>query len=440
MPFADPPSSLARLLRAGLLRRGELAPAPESEPAPEPRAAAIEPPLEELVEGRWITLGEQRCYVTDRLYSWADSYGDAPLTAFLEAPDAQWTPFACLEPDQPFALRRAALLDIETTGLARGAGTYAFMVGLGLPGDDGLRVRQFFMPAYGDEEALLDLLAADLRTAEGLVTFNGRSFDWPILRARFVLARRPLPLDDAPHLDLLTLARRLWRRRLDSCALSSLETHILGVQRTDDDVPGYLIPQLYQDYLELGRTRPLVGIFYHNRMDILAMAALAGRVGRLLATPQHAEAIAVCDFLALGMLYERTARLTEALEAYQTAAQTAHDAGETVASCKCHAALLKRLGRLEEACQVWQGQLGGEALYPYIELSKVCEHRQGDYAAAQRLVRQALDWVDTRAHALGRAEHARLRDELSHRLERLERRVSTRPTAGTLDSTKREMP
>ena len=422
MPFTAPASEITRLLRAGLLRRGELAPALEPKPAPEPRPGS-EPPLEELVAGRWVVLGEQRCYVTDRLYPWTHRHGDAPLTTFLEIPDEQWTPFACLEPEQPFALRRAALLDIETTGLARGAGTYAFLVGLGLPQEDGLRVRQLFMPAYGDEEALLDLLSNDLQNADGLITFNGRSFDWPILRTRFTLARRPTPLPDAPHLDLLSLARRLWRRRLESCALSSLETSILGVQRADDDVPGYLIPQLYQDYLDLGRTRPLVGVFYHNCMDILAMAALAGRIGRVLTAPQHAEAAAVCDFMALGMLYEHTDRLSEALNAYQLASQTARDAYEAGVSSRYYAALLKRLGRMEEACQVWRDQLHGNDIYPYIELAKFYEHRQDDYVAAQRLVHEALDWLNEHARLLGRAECERLRAELTHRLTRLERRL-----------------
>jgi len=348
-------SALARLLRAGLVRRGELARAPQQGPAPTPHLRS-EPPLEELVEGRWVTLGEQRCYVTDQLYPWTHQHGDRPLARLLEIPDAQWTPFACRDSDQPFELRRAALLDIETTGLERGAGTYAFMVGLGLPEDAGLRVRQLFMPAYGDEEALLDLLAEDLGNAGGLVTFNGRSFDWPILRTRFVLARRPLPLADAPHLDLLTLSRRLWRHRLASCALSSLEVSVLGVQR-NGDVPGYMIPQLYQDYIELGRTRPMASVFYHNQMDILAMAALAGRIGDLLAAPQHASDL--CDLISLGLLYEHSGQLSEALDAYQSAARATHDAHEAARAVRCYAALLKRMGRLEEACRVWQERLNG---------------------------------------------------------------------------------
>jgi len=430
-------AALARLLRAGLIRRGAAglesqtpAPAPENVRALAQRDAH-EPPLEQLVPGRWETLGEQRCYVTDQTYPWAHTYGQAPLASMLEIPDAEWLPFAQCDPTQSFALQRAVFLDIETTGLARGAGTYAFLIGIGLPGEAGLRVRQFFMPNYGDEEALLNLLSADLQGSDGLVTFNGRSFDWPILRTRYIMARQAPPLsEDAPHLDLLPLARRLWRRRLSSCALSSLEISVLGMQRQDDDVPGWMIPQLYQDYVELGRTRPLVGVFYHNAMDIVALGALAGRIGRLLCDPQHDEAADCCDYVALGMLYERNERPDEALAAYQSAIEATPDPREAFAACRCQAALLKRLGRLDDACRVWQAQTAGDDIYPYIELAKYHEHRQRDYWSARQWVLAARAWLDEREPLLDPPQAENLRAALDHRLERLERRIANAHAAG----------
>jgi hypothetical protein len=424
------------MLRAGLIRRGALAPAtppPEALPRVAPVATsprASEPPLEELIEGRWETLGEQRCYITDQTYPWAHSYGRAPLGSIREIPDEQWQPFVGPDSDLPFVFNRAALLDIETTGLERGAGTWAFLVGIGLPQDAGLRVLQYFMPAYGDEEAQLSLLAAALEASEGLVTFNGRTFDWPILRNRYIMARRPAPaVGNGPHLDLLPLSRRLWRRRLESCALSSLERSVLGMQRTDEDVPGYLIPQLYQDYVELGRRRPMVGVFYHNAMDIVAMAALAGRIGRLLTDPSHVEASTYCDYLSLGRLYERTDRQAEALDAYAAAEGAVADAGEALLVCDSRARLLRRMGRYDEAGRVWQTQLGGDSVQPYIELAKLHEHRYTDYASAQRLVTEALDLLQRRAGRMAPTETTALRSALEHRLQRLERRLANQQRA-----------
>ena len=125
---------------------------------------------------------------------------------------------------------RAVFLDIETTGLSQSSGTYAFLVGIGYFEADRFTVRQYFMPDYGDEHAMLELLASDLSGRQGLVSFNGRCFDWPILATRYTLARQNIPAIDTPHLDLLAVARRLWARLLSSCALSSLEKTVLEIQ------------------------------------------------------------------------------------------------------------------------------------------------------------------------------------------------------------------
>lgn len=402
-----------QLLRMGI--RGAAAPA-----HPEPPTGGEDPPLEELVEGRWELLPDGRCFVAERRYAPHES--GLALADLAAVPPQCWAPFAAGADEAGFDPCQALLLDIETTGLARGAGTCAFMVGVGLFTEGGLLVRQYFMPDYGDEGALLDLLAADLRARTGLITFNGRAFDWPILEARYVLARRALPSDGRPHLDLLPLARRLWRHAIPSCALSQLEGDVLGIRREGLDVPSYLIPQLYQDYVRWGRTRPMAGVFYHNAMDVFAMAALTARMGQALRTLPGAEGAACWDYAALGALYEGAGRVEEAIDAYRLAIARADNAEQSALAHKRLSFLLKRLGRHDEAAQLWRARAAGGEIYPYIELAKHLEHRQRDYAEAARVIREAMAWVQRHSALLGRVESRRLLGELEHRLTRVERR------------------
>jgi hypothetical protein len=305
--------------------------------------------------------------------------------------------------------------------MARGAGTYAFLVGLGFFGEQGFVVRQYFMPDYAHEGALLDLVAECLAGHEGLITFNGRSFDWPIVETRYVLSRREPPSCSTPHLDLLYLSRRLWRRALSSCALSSLETGLLGVTRDGIDVPGYLIPELYQDYLRNGRTRPMERVFYHNAMDLLSMVVLAARLGRALLSPFLGEHDPVCDYLSLGTFYERVGYPEDAVRAYEAAATHAPCRG---AALRQLAALYKRLGRHDEALAIWRACLDGDEIHPYIELAKHFEHRVRDYEQARRIIREALTWLATRDDLLPGSERQRVTIELEYRLERVERRIA----------------
>ncbi len=186
-----------------------------------------------------------------------------------------------------FDFRQAAFLDTETSGLAGGAGTFAFMVGIGMfevVGNDTIYVvRQVFMRNPAEERALLEVTASLLARCRGLVSFNGRAFDVPLLTMRYALQRQPSPLSDLPHFDLLPAARQRWRLRLPSCALSALERDILEHPRSQEDVPGWLIPSLYSDYARSaasGSPSPtaiddMTRVFYHNREDIVSMVPLA---------------------------------------------------------------------------------------------------------------------------------------------------------------------
>ncbi len=250
-----------------------------------------------LVDGDLIENAAGCCHVVTEHYGLDHLRGFQPLGQLLcHEPDV----FASHHPQFGLSRRldftQAAYIDTETTGLGGGAGIYAFMVGVGTfepsPGGD-LRfvVRQFFMRNPAEEGALLVALTNLLSRYAMTVTFNGRTFDLPLLRARVRYNRWAPDLDydgaslleaDRPHLDLLHPARRVWRRRLGSCRLINLEQQILALHRSTDDVAGHLIPQMYVEYMRTQNAMDINRIFYHNREDIVSMVALAERLSRIL--------------------------------------------------------------------------------------------------------------------------------------------------------------
>ncbi|MGI5917726.1 MAG: ribonuclease H-like domain-containing protein [Anaerolineae bacterium] len=406
-----------RLRRLGMRSASEL-----KKPASRPRRVNG-PPLERLVGGRWVDVLGRRCLVVEQRYPLCHVHGVHRLGDALAVPADEWSPFVRRYDDQPMNLRRALFIDTETTGLGRGAGTYAFMVGLGLYEGDEFVVRQYFMPDPADEIALLELLGRDLADRDGLVSFNGRCFDWPIIETRYRMSHGAPPHRGEPHLDLLFPARRLWRRTLSSCALAHLERVVLDVAREGQDVPGYLIPQLYQDYLRLGRTEPLAGVFYHNAVDVLSMVALAGKIGAVLnAAPRRGENLHR-DPLSLGRFYESCGRDEEAIEAYRQAGLSRRQADRSEAARRL-SFLFKRLGRYDEAMEIWQSRLGGDELYPYIELAKQLEHRLKDYVQARHIIIQAIAWVQQEKNRIGNRMACQMMADLEHRLVRIERRIS----------------
>jgi uncharacterized protein YprB with RNaseH-like and TPR domain len=185
-------------------------------------------------------------------------------------------------------LRSLAFLDTETTGLAGGAGTLVFLVGVGVVEGNHFILRQYFLRDPAEEEALLTALMNALAPCTGWVTFNGRAFDLPLLEMRLTLNRQRSALNALrarPHLDLLMVARKLYQGRLPSCSLGHLEQHVLNIIREQDDVPGYLIPQMYLDYLRTGDAHEIHRIIYHNAIDILSMVTLAAHLLEVFSTP-----------------------------------------------------------------------------------------------------------------------------------------------------------
>ena len=249
-----------------------------------------------------------------------------------ERPDlAEWLtvqPAALAALDRNDALLRlepakVAFIDTETTGLSLGAGTYTFLIGVGTFEEDAFVVRQFFMRNPAEERAQLHLVEEALGRCTGIVSFNGRGFDMPLINNRFVLAAMPLPLIGAPHLDLLPPARRLWKARWGSCSLGNLERNVLGFQRTAEDVPGYLIPDIYRQYYLTGvATEMLAHVFYHNLEDIASMVVLGARMARFFrpeSPPEYPAELHPLEVWSLGRCYDALDWVEASIAAYRAA-------------------------------------------------------------------------------------------------------------------------
>ncbi len=384
--------------------------------------------IQALVPGSFHTTSHGQCFVAEETYPPDHLHGDMPLSAFLHLPPETVAQIARDPALAGVDLRRACFLDTETTGLSGGAGTMAFVVGLGYFDDAGFRLRQYFLRDPGDEPAMVEALAEHLPQFEALISFNGRGFDVPILENRFILARISPPTAGVPHLDLLHPARRLWHYRLPSCALSILEPEVLGVQREQDDVPGGIIPYLYRDYLRTGDAREMKRVLYHNAVDILSLVTLAARLCRAFADPWTETTLSGAEFYGLGRWYKADGRLAEAERAYRAALGTGLAPDLRSKGLSALGYLLKRAGRRPEAFAYWQ-QLALETrddVLAHVELAKYFEWHVKALSLAAGWTRAALARVET--WPAGEHRYATLAG-LRHRLARLERKMDPALTA-----------
>jgi len=378
-----------------------------------PKRAAPQP-IEEVLGGDVVDTGEGKLLVVRREFPLTHQHGRQTLGAVLEAPLDLLSAVARAERPVEDA-RRLLFLDAETTGLAGGTGTYAFLVGAAWLEDDRLVLTQHFMRDFDEEPALLAALRPLLERASGLVTFNGATFDLPLLETRFLMTRRRWPT--LPHLDLLRPARRVWNACLADCRLATLEREVVGVVR-EDDIAGGLIPALYFDFLRSRRAAPLGRVLAHNRDDILTLVGLLGWFGKAL---RSGEALSAGELGGLGRLWEPV-DVDRALACYRGALAAGLSGAAAQAVRLQLARWEKRFARWDVACSLWEeaARDAGFDPRPWEELAKFHEHRRRDFVAARAVVQDAL----------GLAEDAgvspRVREAFAYRRARLERRLLAR--------------
>ena len=404
----------------------------------------------DVLGGRVVTNGYGRALVIERRYE-SDRFHGTRRVGDCDVPDGDLLRLLDpgLPPRDPAAgaggtsddEARTLFVDLETTGLSGGAGTVAFLVGVGWFDLGAFQVRQFLLTSYATERALLCAVAECFDAAALLVTYNGKTFDVPVMETRWLFHRMPLPLESVRHFDMLHPARRLWRNRVGGeastdlgeaggCRLGTLERVLCDVNRVGD-VPGMEIPSRYFRFLRTGDARPLEPVLEHNRLDLISLAAVAARAVELV---EHGSERCrdAAEALALGKVYERAGSIGSALDCYGRAAGDRRAPVDVAGEALYRRGVrLRRERRFEEAAATWRGilELKGrtEVLrslrqYATEALAVHHEHREKNYEDARDLALTLLD-----------DETFEQRDRARHRIARLDRKLAARePRTDTL--------
>ena len=355
-------------------------------PAPPERYAR----LADAHGGRVVTNHAGTYCLIKTLYPFEHYHGECCLDDAAASATVPLSAFTSLHQQGDLELSSMLFIDTETTGLG-GAGAVAFLIGCGSLVEDGFEIRQYLLPDYSDEEAMLEDFQQELRDDNVLVSYNGATFDLPLLKDRLIINRVSNSLPYGYHVDLLHAVRRIFKRRLKDCRLTNIEKELFSFER-NDDIPGYLIPSVYFEWLTSDSLDMLPEVLKHNRLDILSLFYLVNHIAGIHRS--HGEVLdEVDDLHSLSRVYSR--RRDQAV-VESIIARIAHTDAREVADdiLLFNAMNFKRTNALEKALPLWHrvAETGTrEAYWANIELAKYYEHRGHDPALAFRYACRARD-------------------------------------------------
>jgi hypothetical protein len=374
--------------------------------------------IEEYVDGEVVKNPSGEFFLAREAFPFGRPYGKLRIG---DIPSADLSPLNLLLKDAAMPdPSRLIFLDTETTGLAGGTGTCAFLIGIGNVEGMKFVVRQFFLRDYPEEKALLESLAEALADCDGLVTFNGKTFDVPLLETRYALARMKSPLERLVHFDALHPSRRLWKLRLESCKLTVLEEAILGIAR-EGDVPGSEIPAIYFDYLRSGDARGLQPVFYHNALDVVSLAALTVELARTLGEGGAESLDSPLDLFSLSRILGSAGSKEKSISTCRQALAGGLPQQIESLALKHLAAEFKRQRRHESAVELWRELSRREPPLAVEALEELAIH----YEHRLRNLEQALEFtLAALAHLDGQVPSAPHRARFARRRERIQRKLA----------------
>jgi uncharacterized protein YprB with RNaseH-like and TPR domain len=405
--------------------------------------------LADILGGEWDDRDLRRFATIDRRYLPGHRHGRVAMADGLP-PTGGWARLHLLAGEA--CGERLLFVDLETTGLAGGAGTQAFLVGCAWFDGGSFRIRQFLLTSPSGERAMLEAVATMANGCDAVVTYNGKSFDLPLMETRFLFQRMPTPFAGKPHVDMVHPARRLWRTMTPArlgggganagrggpfpppvhvdgasgCRLSELERTLCGHTR-EDDVPGFEIPGRYFHYVRTGDASVLRGVLEHNRLDLISLALVTARAAQMLEAGPSGD-VSTREAYGLGRLYERGGLTREARECFGLAAraEAQADEGTRAEALRALAVIARRERQYEEAATAWRAVLdlprcpANIAREAAEALAVHHEHRLRDPRVAHGFALQSLESQESRT---GRAA-------IERRLARLCRKMGEAPSAG----------
>jgi hypothetical protein len=323
--------------------------------------------------------------------------------------------------DISFNIKECCFIDTETTGLSQSAGTFAFMVGVGIIQDDHLLIRQYFLRSPSEEAAMLLDLDNFLTDSKLFVSYNGISFDIPILRNRYILYRMPHHFKQKGHLDLLKYSRSIWRYQFEDRSLKSIEGKVLGYQRSSDEIPGWMAPEIYRNFLKTGNTSQIDGVLYHNAMDVVSLAALLSKVDKMLSSSSdYINQYDTVNF-SIARLFESKKDLEKAIRIYEQAInQDNIPEIYKVKALQALARIKKKFRNFPEAVQIWIKAVELKDIDSMIELAKYYEHNEKNISQAIYYINLAINTLILNDQ---RFKLQSYKMEFDHRLERLKKKL-----------------
>jgi len=399
--------------------------------------------IEKVLSGSYQPTSMGEVFVVESRHAHGEPHGNGMLS-FNDSLEvmSEWSRDSRLIglPCQSFAF-----LDTETTGLSGGTGTYAFLIGAGRfeihpqTSDCDFHLAQFFMRDPIEEPAQLVALEEFLAPCQVIVTFNGKTFDVPLLSTRFLVHGWRSPFDELTHVDLLHLARRLWPNRLPSRTLPNLEAHILGTLRSDEDLPGWMIPSIYFNYLRDGDACLMSKVFYHNSMDVLSLVALMAHMVDLLNEPLRFGGEYGVDLIALARLFEDINNIDSAAQLYLHGLEH-DDARNSLIPRSVLLQAFQRLALIQKrkkdwlsAIKLWESAAQYQYLPAHLELTKCYEHNLRNYEEAMNWSQEAIRLIENlQVENENKEEHLFLTpyekkqwvENFKHRMARLNRKLS----------------
>ena len=372
--------------------------------------------LLDVFDGSWEKTRQGDCFVVRKSYPLSTQHGARTLSQ-----DIQLKAFAALpglEEVSNLNLENLLFIDTETTGLSGGAGTYVFLIGAARIRSDQIEFVQFFLQDPGSESAQLSALEDFAASAELIVSYNGKSFDLPRIKTRYRFHSWLSPFENILHIDLLHIVRRLWKRHLPGCTLGDLEHHILSLERSSLDIPGWQVSEKFFDYLQTGDPEPLESVFYHNEVDVISLIGLTSYISDRVCDPLSESYRGRPDQVSVGEYLKHIDQphsrevLTEALKLQDL------EPAVRISGLLSLADIYKKRGEYSHSLPLWKECADHNDLQSHLELAMYFEHREMDIQEAIHWTLAALEIINLSSGELDLT----WREKLEYRLARLKRK------------------
>ena len=376
-------------------------------------------PLNAFYDGTWHTNNAGKVFIMKKTIPFGTSHGIINFSKKFSVDPILDLSFNI--PRNGIQLGDIIFLDVETTSLSIGAGSFAFLVGLCYFSPKGITTNLLFIEKPNDEGTLLTFLDEKLSQYSIISTYNGKSFDVPLLKNRYIMHRLQFASLSKHHIDLLYFTRKIWKMRLKTCRLSEIEREILKFTRSDDEIPGWLIPQIYFDYLNQQSPHTLQGVFYHNKMDVITLAALFQYINQLITSHGNMNGVEGMDIASLARIYQQQDKLELSSSYYQIGIKKGFGTENSAYIYRNFGLLNKKQGKWDKAVYQWKLAYEFKDYISCIELAKYFEHKEKSFYQALEWTNRAMEII-IQEHIKGAKE--KLMSKMEYRKQRLIRKMN----------------